>query len=115
MRVNTNINLIEMLYKIEENRNVKKVIKRNKTLKENSTNVGRKKGHKVKSIFDKDKKIILKLHKDGVSNTKIIDKIGVGTPQGLGKYIKQIEELQKIKSLNNKTAKQKNCGSIIIF
>ena len=99
----TNIYIIEILYKIEEDRIEKKVIKRNKTLKENSTNVGRKKGHKVKSIFDKDKKIILKLHKDGVSNTKIIDKIGVGTPQGLGKYIKQIEELQQMKSSQKNT------------
>ncbi len=99
----TNINLIEMLYKIEEDRIAKKAIKRNKTLKENSTNVGRKKGHKVKSIFDEDKKTILKLHKNGVSYKKIIDKIGVGTPQGLGKYIKQIEELQQMKSSQKNT------------
>ena len=53
--------------------------------------LGRKKGQTSKSKYDKHKKRILYLHKQGVPNTKIVEDIKLGTPQSLGKYIKQIK------------------------
>ncbi|MFA9238456.1 MAG: recombinase family protein [Candidatus Paceibacteria bacterium] len=67
--------------------------------------LGRKKGQTSKSKYDKHKKRILYLHKQGVPNTKIVEDIKLGTPQSLGKYIKQI----KIKTKR----KQKRDGTYI--
>ncbi len=68
--------------------------------------LGRKKGQTSKSKYDKHKKRILHLHKQGVPNTKIIEDIGLGTPQSLGKYIKQIKIETK--------RKQKQDGAYIL-
>lgn len=60
--------------------------------------VGRKKGYKTKSIFEKHRKIILELHQQEFSNTKILahlkkidTKLSKGTSQSLGQYIKKIK------------------------
>lgn len=61
--------------------------------------VGRKKGKKVKSIFDEHKTKIKRYHKLGLSKTKIVEHIGVGTSQALGKYIKKLEdEAEQVKA-----------------
>lgn len=68
--------------------------------------LGRKKGQTSKSKYDKHKKRILYLHKQGVPNTKIVEDIKLGTPQSLGKYIKQIKIETK--------RKQKQDGTYIL-
>ena len=57
-------------------------------VKANSTQLGRKKGQQVKSIFDEHKSKIVELKELGVTNKRIFDYIQVGTVQSLGKYIK---------------------------
>lgn len=53
----------------------------------NGTQLGRKKGQQVKSIFDPFKGKISELKSLGVTNKRIHDYIEVGTVQSLGKYI----------------------------
>ena len=57
-------------------------------VKANGTQLGRKKGQQVKSIFDEHKSKITELKELGVTNKRIFDYIQVGTVQSLGKYIK---------------------------
>lgn len=57
-------------------------------VKANGTQLGRKKGQQVKSIFDEHKSKISELKSLGVTNKRIHDYIQVGTAQSLGKYIK---------------------------
>lgn len=45
----------------------------------------------------------MKLYKDKVPKTKIIERIGIGTPQGLSKYINKIIEIKKIELNINKS------------
>ena len=56
-------------------------------VKANGTQLGRKKGQQVKSIFDEHKEKIIELKELGVTNKRIFDFIQVGTVQSLGKYI----------------------------
>ena len=53
----------------------------------NGTQLGRRKGQQVKSIFDPFKGKISELKSLGVTNKRIHDYIEVGTVQSLGKYI----------------------------
>ena len=53
----------------------------------NGTQLGRKKGQQVKSIFDEHKSKISELKSLGVTNKRIHDYINIGTVQSLGKYI----------------------------
>lgn len=53
--------------------------------------IGRKKGSTGRSIFDVHYSKIKELKALGVTNKKIIDYIQIGTPAGLGKYIKKKE------------------------
>ena len=53
----------------------------------NGTQLGRRKGQQVKSIFDEHKEKIVELKELGVTNKRIHDYIEVGTVQSLGKYI----------------------------
>ena len=83
------INLINALFQIErqyvENRvNISKV-----TRTRNKSKLGRKKGKKVKSMFDKHKAKIKRLYNSGYSIKKISDEINIVTPQALGRYIKK--------------------------
>jgi len=57
-------------------------------VKANGTQLGRKKGQQVKSIFDEHKDKIIELKALGVTNKRIHDFIQIGTVQSLGKYIK---------------------------
>lgn len=56
-------------------------------VKANGTQLGRKKGQQVKSIFDEHKDKIIELKGLGVTNKRIHDYIQIGTVQSLGKYI----------------------------
>ena len=56
-------------------------------VKANGTQLGRKKGQQVKSIFDEHKDKIIELKGLGVTNKRIHDYIHIGTVQSLGKYI----------------------------
>lgn len=78
------------LHRIDNIKNEVKRIKTEKTLRKNGTRSGRKSGKKSKSIYDKHKNVILKEYHLGIPLTKISKKIGVGTSQSLGKYIKRI-------------------------
>ena len=73
-----------------------------KTREKNQTKLGRKSGKPTKSMYDEHKAKIKKLHDLGVTKTKIIEHIGIGTAQSLGVYIK------KKFSKDNKTKKEKN-------
>lgn len=56
-------------------------------VKANGTQLGRRKGQQVKSIFDEHKEKIVELKTLGVTNKRIHDYIEIGTVQSLGKYI----------------------------
>ena len=56
-------------------------------VKANGTQLGRRKGQQVKSIYDPFKGKISELKSLGVTNKRIHDYIEVGTAQSLGKYI----------------------------
>lgn len=56
-------------------------------VKANGTQLGRRKGQQVKSIFDPFKSKISELKSLGVTNKRIHDYINIGTVQSLGKYI----------------------------
>ena len=56
-------------------------------VKANGTQLGRRKGQQVKSIYDEHKEKIIELKELGVTNKRIHDYIEVGTVQSLGKYI----------------------------
>ncbi len=53
----------------------------------NGTQLGRRKGQQVKSIYDEHKSKISELKSLGVTNKRIHDYINIGTVQSLGKYI----------------------------
>ena len=56
-------------------------------VKANGTQLGRRKGQQVKSIFDEHKDKIIELKELGVTNKRIHDYINIGTEQSLGRYI----------------------------
>lgn len=72
-------------------------------MKEKKIKLGRKTGQPIKSKYEKHKRRIFYLHKQGVPNTKIVKDIQLGTPQSLGKYIKEIKQLQKNKQKKERT------------
>ncbi len=71
--------------------------KAKQTREKKATKVGRKKGGKVKSIFDSHRAKIIKFNTLGLSKSKIVAHIGVGTPQALGNYIKKLNLAQEQK------------------
>lgn len=86
----------------ESNINVRKQRAKN-TRDIKQTKLGRQKGLRTKSMYDKHQKRILRLHEGGLSNAKILEKIKKidnnlvkGTTQSLGKYIKKIKDLKVI-------------------
>lgn len=87
--------LLNILLNLEEAKIEKKIDLTKQTLTTNGKKQGRKSGKKTKSMFDKYKRKILKLEEKGFSKRRIIDEIGIGTPQALGNY------LRKIKSYNS--------------
>lgn len=95
--------LLKTLYDIEKEHIKKRIVLAQKSCKSRNKKLGRKKGLKTKSIYDEHKKTIFKLFKLKVPKTKIIEEIGVGTPQGLGKYIKKIIEQKEIELNMNKS------------
>lgn len=114
---NFDIEILIRILKIEEKNAKKRVSLAKQTCKNRGKSIGRQKGAKIKSIFDKHKKTILKLSKLKVPMTVICKEIGVGTPQGLDKYIKKliIMEEEKQKLLKKKELKEieKNANSLI--
>lgn len=91
--------LIELLN--FEKKNIKDRLSKTKTtlIKKEKT-VGRKKGRKTKSVFDKHKRIIFEELKKGITQVKILEKLKLKdsdikdiTPQALGKYIKKQKKL----------------------
>lgn len=91
--------LIELLN--FEKKNIKDRLSKTKTtlIKKEKT-VGRKKGRKTKSVFDKHKRIIFKELKKGITQVEILEKLKIKdsgikdiTPQALGKYIKKQKKL----------------------
>lgn len=93
-----------------EKRNIEnRLLKTKKTLTKKSKTVGRKKGKKTKSIFDKHKKTIFKDLEKNISQVKILNKlknidssIESVTPQALGRFIKkhtkQIDPYESMRS-----------------
>ena len=84
-----------------EKKNIKDRLSKTKTtlIKKEKT-VGRKKGRKTKSVFDKHKRIIFEELKKGITQVKILEKLKLKdsdikdiTPQALGKYIKKQKKL----------------------
>lgn len=100
------LSLIEALFSIDKNAKKQRLETAKRTHQKNRTKRGRKSGKKRKSMFDKYKKKIMKLHSIGIPKTKILaelkqkdTKFTSSSPQALGQYIKKIKT-QK----NNNTA-----------
>jgi hypothetical protein len=105
--------MLSFLYKIEKKNRDNKVTLAIATRKKNKTETGRKSGKKTKSMFDKHKVKILKLHEQEFSKAKILkvikeddykknkdaSRLIKSTPQALGNYIKKIttEAKRKLK------------------
>ena len=83
------INLINTLFQIERQYVANRVNISKATRTRNKSKLGRKKGKKVKSMFDKHKAKIKRLYNSGYSIKRISDEINIGTPQALGRYIKK--------------------------
>jgi len=83
------INLIYALFQIERQYVVNRVNISKATRTRNKSKLGRKKGKKVKSMFDKHKAKIKRLYNSKCSIKEISDAIDVGTAQALGRYIKK--------------------------
>ncbi|MCG3667139.1 recombinase family protein [Aliarcobacter butzleri] len=98
-----NFNFLKFLHNIEKNHTKKRISLAQESCKKKGKKLGRKKNAKIKSIYDEHKRIIMKLYKDKVPKTKIIERIGIGTPQGLSKYINKIIEIKKIELNINKS------------
>jgi hypothetical protein len=89
--------VLETLLEFEKNKIEHRTQVSKDTREKRNTKLGRKTGQPIKSKYEKHKRRILYLHGQGVPNTKIIKDIQLGTPQSLGKYIKEIKQLQKNK------------------
>lgn len=114
---NFDIGILSKILNIEEKNAKKRVSLAKQTCKNRGKSIGRQKGAKIKSIFDKHKKTILKLSKLKVPMTVICKEIGVGTPAGLDKYIKRLieEEKEKQRLLRIKESEEieKNANSLM--
>lgn len=91
------IGLLENILQIERINLEKRAKVAQLTCKKKGKMVGRKKSLKTKSIYDEHKNTIIELSKNEVPKTKIIKKIGIGSSQGLGKYIKKLLKIEKEK------------------
>lgn len=114
---NFDIGILRKILNIEEKNAKERVSLAKQTCKNRGKSIGRQKGAKIKSIFDKHKKTILKLSRLKVPMTVICKEIGVGTPQGLDKYIKKLiimeEEKQKLLSKKELEEIEKNAKSLM--
>lgn len=97
------ISLVDSLYSFENSLIQKKITLSKETRLKNKTKIGRKSGKKTKSIFDKYKRKIMRLNKQGVPKTKILlevqqedESLKKTSPQALGQYIKRIEHQMKM-------------------
>ena len=104
------INLINALFQIERQYVANRVNISKVTRTRNKSKLGRKKGKKVKSMFDKHKAKIKRLYNSGCSIKRISDEINIGTPQALGRYIKK-NNLKVEKELND--SKKSITGGIL--
>jgi len=95
--------VLESLYQFESSRIEHRTSVARDTREKKNIKLGRKKGSTGKSKYDKHKRRILFLHKQGVPNTRIVKDIDMGTPQSLGKYIKQVKLQNKIRQRNTGT------------
>ncbi len=77
--------MVEDLHRANQNKATKD------TQIKNNTKAGRKKSKKVKSMFDPYKNKILREHTSGITKKRIIENLGIGNPQSLGKYIARIK------------------------
>lgn len=109
--------ILSKILNIEEKNAKERVSLAKQTCKNRGKSIGRQKGAKIKSIFDKHKKTILKLSSLKVPMTVICKEIGVGTPQGLDKYIKKLiimeEEKQKLLHKKKLEEIEKNAKSLM--
>ncbi len=97
--------MISALLNASELSKNKRLIDAKKTRKKNGTKLGRAGGKKTKSMFDKHKKKIKKLSRQGLSKVRILDEIKKDdpklkhtSPQALGQYMKRIEEKKTLRS-----------------
>lgn len=96
----------EVILSILEIENLKiknRIDKAKNTIEQKNIEVGRKSGRPTKSMFDEHKRKIKHLHNQGVPNTKIVEIIGVGNSQALGKYIKKLKKIEKDKQIKKGT------------
>lgn len=91
--------LIDLL-EFEKKNITDRLLKTKETLNKKSKQVGRKKGKKTKSIFDKYKRTIFKELNKNISQVEILKKLKIKdsklnmiTTQALGKYIKKQREI----------------------
>ena len=104
---NVNILLYKLL-EVEKSYTKQRTDIAKQTREKRGTKLGRKSGQKVKSIFDKHKTKIKNFHALGLSKTKIVEYIGVGTPQALGNYIKRIDLKEEKPNKDIKQKKKQN-------
>lgn len=101
--------MISALLNVSESSKNKRLTDAKETREKNGTKLGRVGGKKTKSMFDKHKKKIKKLSRQGLSNVRILDKIKKDdpklkhtSPQALGQYMKRIEEKKPLRSSPSK-------------
>ncbi len=105
--------MVVALLDIEESLKDRRLETAKSTRQKNKTKLGRKSGGKTKSMFDKHKRKILKLHSQGVTKRRILVEIKKDdqaientSPQALGQYIKKIESIKKSVKKNNEYPKR---------
>ena len=100
--------IIISLLNVEKKSKDKKLKQADKTRQKNGTRLGRKSGKKTKSMFDKHKKKIMKLHRQGVTKVRILNEIKQDdqglkdtSAQALGQYIRKIERYKNLSKIKH--------------
>lgn len=75
------------------------------TLQKSGKKPGRVTGKKYKSKFDEHKVKIMTMYLKGISKKRICEKIGIGTPQAIGKYIKTVHDQKEKKQTKQRKDK----------
>lgn len=109
LKPNDNIfKILDSLLRVEDLHRAKRNNAAKDTQMKNNTKPGRKKAKKIKSMFDQYKNKILRENHSGITNKKIVERIGIGNPQSLGKFIKRMkneiaekEKLDEIRRTQN--------------
>lgn len=97
-------NLLNSIYKAEKLEIQNRLLRTKKTIEKSGGKIGRVSGKKTKSMFDKHKKIIFKLHSQTSTLKFILEtiqkkdtKLTDATTQGLSAYIRKIKRIEKMK------------------